>query len=232
MMIDVRNKGCPFLAHTDWIPLAFVPPGGVPLTRRHTTQQSRRSFRSTVHDQSTMNRGYGGFPYPTAIILRGIKKFFPGVQQRLVRTVTIPATRSISTIPGSNANGSTMHVPYISFNAIVGRNSKFHLLTEEHLEELGGVEYRALTALLWIVALVRQCYFSRLRQSDLIFFFSISFSCKSQVSSSLHHIWHFQNGGAILNRQIYTAMSHLLGSLPFRSYLLSPILVCHWWISL
>lgn len=30
----------------------------------------------------------------------------------------------------------------------------FHLLTEEQLEELGGVEYRALTALLWIIAFV------------------------------------------------------------------------------
>jgi hypothetical protein len=43
-------------------------------------------------------------------------------------------------------------VPYISFNAIVGRNSTFHLLTKEQMEELGGVEYRALNALLWLVA--------------------------------------------------------------------------------
>lgn len=46
-------------------------------------------------------------------------------------------------------------VSYVSFPPIVGRNSMFHLLTEEQLEELGGVEYRALTALLWIIAFVR-----------------------------------------------------------------------------
>jgi hypothetical protein len=49
-----------------------------------------------------------------------------------------------------NADGSKV-VPYISFDAVVGRNSTFHLLTNEQLEELGGVEYRALNALLFIV---------------------------------------------------------------------------------
>lgn len=45
-------------------------------------------------------------------------------------------------------------VPYITFDAIIGRNSKFHGLTKENLEELGGVEYRALNMLLWIIGLV------------------------------------------------------------------------------
>jgi hypothetical protein len=42
-------------------------------------------------------------------------------------------------------------VAYISFAAVVGRNSRFEGLTEEQMEELGGVEYRALRVLLWIV---------------------------------------------------------------------------------
>ena len=45
-------------------------------------------------------------------------------------------------------------VSYISFEAVVGRNSAFHQLTHDQLEELGGVEYRGLTALLWIVGAV------------------------------------------------------------------------------
>jgi hypothetical protein len=45
-------------------------------------------------------------------------------------------------------------VPYISFDAVVGHNSSFEELTEEQLEELGGVEFRALNALLWIVGIV------------------------------------------------------------------------------
>jgi hypothetical protein len=43
-------------------------------------------------------------------------------------------------------------VPYISFDAVVGRNSVFLDLSEENMEELGGVEYRALSMLLWIIA--------------------------------------------------------------------------------
>jgi hypothetical protein len=45
-------------------------------------------------------------------------------------------------------------VPYISFDAVVGRNSSFHHLTSEQRDEIGGVEYRALGALLWIVGIV------------------------------------------------------------------------------
>ena len=45
-------------------------------------------------------------------------------------------------------------VPYVSFDAVVGHNSSFEDLTEEQLEELGGVEFRALNALLWIVGIV------------------------------------------------------------------------------
>ena len=52
------------------------------------------------------------------------------------------------------AGASTRVVPYLSFWAIVGRNSAFRNLSTEQIEELGGVEYRALTALLWIVPLV------------------------------------------------------------------------------
>ena len=45
-------------------------------------------------------------------------------------------------------------VPYVSFDAIVGRNSTFHRLNSEQRDELGGIEYRALKALLWIVGAV------------------------------------------------------------------------------
>ena len=123
------------------------------MTRRHTTHHSYRSFRESERERNTKNMGYGGFPYPTDLLLRLFKKLFPGLERRLVRTVTLPNTRTISTYPNGDGS-SARNVAYISFDAIVGRNSKFHLLTEEHLEELGGVEYRALTALLWIVASV------------------------------------------------------------------------------
>lgn len=46
----------------------------------------------------------------------------------------------------------------------VGRNSAFlntDELTDEQLEELGGIEYRALRALSWIVGLVRSGFYRR-----------------------------------------------------------------------
>ncbi|KUL92058.1 hypothetical protein ZTR_02378 [Talaromyces verruculosus] len=46
-------------------------------------------------------------------------------------------------------------LPYLSWNATVGRNSAFVALTEEQREELGGIEYRALKTL----ALVLVGYF-------------------------------------------------------------------------
>lgn len=43
------------------------------------------------------------------------------------------------------------YAPYFSFSTTVGRNSFFHTLSQKHQDEIGGVEYRALNALLWIV---------------------------------------------------------------------------------
>ncbi|KAB8227978.1 potassium ion transporter [Aspergillus alliaceus] len=46
-------------------------------------------------------------------------------------------------------------LPYLSWNATVGRNSQFVDLTEEQRDELGGIEYRALKTL----AVVLICYY-------------------------------------------------------------------------
>ncbi|GAA5916529.1 uncharacterized protein JCM6883_005449, partial [Sporobolomyces salmoneus] len=42
-------------------------------------------------------------------------------------------------------------VNYLTFDATVGRNSRFHHLTAEQQEELGGIEFRALSLLLKII---------------------------------------------------------------------------------
>lgn len=46
-------------------------------------------------------------------------------------------------------------VNYITFNAMVGRNSTFHDLTKDQIEELCGIEFKALNCLVWIVPCVR-----------------------------------------------------------------------------
>ena len=90
---------------------------------------------------------------PWTIIRKIIGALFPGVKHRVARTMTIPATISIapSRPDAKDASPESKQVPYISFEALVGRNSAFHLLTTDQLDEIGGVEYRALNALLWIV---------------------------------------------------------------------------------
>lgn len=92
------------------------------------------------------------------------RRLFPGTAKRLRRTVTVPATTALAggdlgrtasiSVAGRNLPEGSKPVAYISFDAIVGRNSSFQMLTNEQLEELGGVEYRGLNALLWLVALV------------------------------------------------------------------------------
>ncbi|CUS12973.1 unnamed protein product [Tuber aestivum] len=42
--------------------------------------------------------------------------------------------------------------PYLSYTPSIGRNSRFYHLTEEQRNELGGIEYRSLKTLAWILA--------------------------------------------------------------------------------
>jgi hypothetical protein len=64
------------------------------------------------------------------------------------RTATIGRRDSLA--PGDNLT-LDKEATYISFAATVGRNSRFTGLTEEQMDELGGVEYRSLRILLYIV---------------------------------------------------------------------------------
>lgn len=92
---------------------------------------------------------------PHEIAGRVFHALFPKLKRRLTRTVTVPMTTTIaSQHGGSQSVAGARTVPYISFDTIVGRNSTFPFLTGSQIEELGGVEYRALNALLWLVPIV------------------------------------------------------------------------------
>jgi hypothetical protein len=100
--------------------------------------------------------GFGGFPTPFELLKMLIDRFFPKAAMTVSRTMTMPRTNSIAgrgTI-NSGITEDQKEVPYISFSAVVGRNSRFHDLTEEQMDELGGVEYRGLRVLLYIVIAV------------------------------------------------------------------------------
>ncbi|TFY57734.1 hypothetical protein EVG20_g8425 [Dentipellis fragilis] len=111
------------------------------------TYQSARSQPARHSESGT----FGGFPWPHEIASRLMDRFFPRLRRQLSRTVTMPRTMTLASQYAPSSTGARM-VPYISFDAVVGRNSAFHSLTNDQLEELGGIEYRALSALLWIVA--------------------------------------------------------------------------------
>ncbi|KAG5637728.1 hypothetical protein H0H81_003438 [Sphagnurus paluster] len=110
------------------------------------------AYTSRTHgSRNYMTRGFGGFPMPFTIIKNLFYRVFPKLKRRVTRTITIPATMSIASQNRESAPPGAKVVPYISFNATVGRNSNFKDLSQSELDELGGVEYRALNALLWIV---------------------------------------------------------------------------------
>jgi len=94
---------------------------------------------------------------PHELISSIIHKFFPNLERRIKRTVTVPVVRTLTSHhveSGQQAIGSRP-VAYITFDALVGRNSTFHDLTHEQIEELCGVEFKALNCLVWIVPCVR-----------------------------------------------------------------------------
>ncbi|CAK5281873.1 unnamed protein product [Mycena citricolor] len=122
---------------------------------------SRRSQRMSSGMQdgppSNISRGakhtgFGGFPMPLQIARDLFTRFFPKLERKLTRTLTLPPTMTLASRGGGDGGLGIKPAPYISFDAIVGRNSLFKELTAEQQDELGGVEYRALNALLWIVA--------------------------------------------------------------------------------
>ena len=92
-----------------------------------------------------MDTGLGGFPSPLEIFMRFLAKLFPKLDRH---------------IPGYHGGQDEKHpvegsqLEYISFEAFIGRNSRFLVVSQDEIEELGGVEYRALTALLWIIPAV------------------------------------------------------------------------------
>lgn len=69
-----------------------------------------------------------------------------------------PRSRSrfgVHSRPGSrhepSRSTSPKLAPYLSYTPSVGRNSQFYDLTEEQRNELGGIEYRSLKTLSWIL---------------------------------------------------------------------------------
>jgi hypothetical protein len=182
--------------------------------------ESRRSSlrihpTTSVHSdrtpQRSQHKNYGGFPLPHVLAGRLFTWLFPNAGRALVRSVTL-----------DRGGGVGLGPRYFSFEVPVGHNSAFPLLTNEQLEELGGVEYRALNALLCIVAGVRlsllPCQYTCSPPDSIILDRSSSATSSSRhtsrrantsrISSLLRCIGWFLLPGMCLARLLYRALRH------------------------
>jgi Cation transport protein len=112
--------------------------GSVMLRRTRTSASGIQMYRTMT---STKNTGFGGWPSPIDVIRYILEKVFH--RKEMPRTSTIASTHSGGGLGGDGVRTA----PYFSFDVLVSRNSKFHELTEEQRDELGGVEYRAIDLL-------------------------------------------------------------------------------------
>ncbi|KAH8982284.1 TrkH-domain-containing protein, partial [Lactarius akahatsu] len=111
-------------------------------TRRRTVQTI-----NPQHKDDTL-----GFGSPVNWFVETLQRLFPSLGRNIHRTFTMPdAPRLLVSDQGEVPPGARP-VSYLSFKARVGHNSRFIGLSDDDYEELGGVEYRALSALLWIVS--------------------------------------------------------------------------------
>ncbi|KAJ7788931.1 potassium transporter [Mycena olivaceomarginata] len=88
----------------------------------------------------------GGFPGPLTLAKALLKRGAPTTYRKLERKMTMPYTETLT----------ATQVPWISFDGLViGRNSAFRTetLSDDQLEFIGGVEYRALRLLSYAIPL-------------------------------------------------------------------------------
>lgn len=128
-----------------------------PRTRTSRSGLSRRD----IIPLNSRNEGFGGFPNPISVVANLAQKAVgdmsrtlttqPTQGQRVNNLRRNPTLQRTGTVASTRDMADPKPVNYISFDAIVGRNSRFRSLTSAQEAELGGVEYRALCALWKIV---------------------------------------------------------------------------------
>ncbi|KAJ7145738.1 cation transport protein-domain-containing protein [Mycena epipterygia] len=116
---------------------------GVAFPRRTATVYS--SNRKVDPDNKKFE-GKGGFPGPVTLAKRLLKRGAPTTFRKLQRNLTLPYTKTLD----------AKDVPWLGLvldGLVVGRNSAFRTeeLSDEQLEFIGGVEYRALRLLSYLI---------------------------------------------------------------------------------
>ncbi|KAF8647560.1 hypothetical protein AX16_006617 [Volvariella volvacea WC 439] len=123
---------------------------GVPLARRRATFLSQTAARTNPSDgpDATTSRKYedfGGFPGIAQLAAGALKVTAPHTYRKIQRKASVMVPAKIEAEKTS----------WLNFDMLTGRNSDFHTdeLSDEELEDIGGVEYRALRLLSYLVPL-------------------------------------------------------------------------------
>jgi hypothetical protein len=93
------------------------------------------------------HEGFGGFPGPIEIANSIFKRAAPSTYFKLQRKMTIPYTTTLDRTLTRSTGGA---------GVTVGRNSDLHTeeMTDEELVAIGGIEYRALRLLSYLIPIV------------------------------------------------------------------------------
>ncbi|KAI0802967.1 cation transport protein-domain-containing protein [Irpex lacteus] len=140
--------------HPVFSPIVAVPPAlrhrrGVPVPRRQTViiPPVPDTPDNKALGQRGKDQGLGGFPGPIQLFLKITRIYFPRVHRFVERLITHRRD--------PNRKNSFKWLGDDFKNLIINRNSDFDTeeLDDEELERLGGLEYRALDFLSWLVIL-------------------------------------------------------------------------------
>lgn len=146
------------LAHATTMPAHQLPMRTMSYDRstvRSDTESRAPRPGAALHRTMTRNidKGLGGFPSPIDYAMTLLDMI--NARKRL----TVPQTSTLApTVPERSQSGDdgeerVRFAPYLTFDARVTGNSHFHNLTTAQRNELGGVEYRALDVLVWLIPL-------------------------------------------------------------------------------
>ncbi|KAI0078494.1 TrkH-domain-containing protein [Panus rudis PR-1116 ss-1] len=123
-----------------------------PITRRQRTMiLPPKIYDNTAEDLGLRpkDQGLGGFPGPIQLMERFVKHRFPSLYERVVNLASEPVWMQNP----KKESKSIRKLKEDFEHLIIGRNSWFNTdeLTDEELERLGGIEYRALRFLSYLV---------------------------------------------------------------------------------
>ncbi|KAF8301443.1 TrkH-domain-containing protein [Clavulina sp. PMI_390] len=149
------------------VPTTASHPVGITYAEAPADLRARRKRSNTHHTiprpgygrtLPAREKGLGGPPGPITLASAAVQKVLPEQYRiRLERTLTAPPPMRLmpTTTLDEDIPGGAKKVPYFGHTVVdVARNSNFNTddLTDEQLEEVGGVEYRALRVLGYLVA--------------------------------------------------------------------------------